>query len=292
MTKCRICGSTAPETVLYNGPIRDGAFGKFTEVSRTILQCPDCNTARLPDETIDYSSEEYRASVDGSAEAARFYEKHDAELWNELPLFSPDALRGKHVADIGCGAGSLLDFLKGIAMQTVAVEPSSRFREELAQKGHRTYPFCKDAIPDWQGKIDQAVSLCVIEHVADPQPFLREIHRLLVPGGKLLLNTPNAENWMLDLLPEDYPPFFYRRVHNWYFTATGLNALAARCGFRVEKTFFRHRYDLSNLIGWLRDRRPTGTGKILTAPEIDFSLRQWLEQSGKADYLYVELIKD
>ena len=46
------------------------------------------------------------------------------------------------------------------------------------------------------------------------------------------------------------------------------------------------RFDLANFLLWLRDRRPSGLGKVAIEPVLDASFRASLCASGRSDYLY------
>jgi SAM-dependent methyltransferase len=76
-----------------------------------------------------------------------------------------------------------------------------------------------DAIPAPDGSFDAVVLTQVLEHVPEPGRVLRELHRILAPGGRLFLTAPLA--WELHELPHDY----YR------FTQSGLEHLLTSAGF-------------------------------------------------------------
>jgi 2-polyprenyl-3-methyl-5-hydroxy-6-metoxy-1,4-benzoquinol methylase len=238
---------------------------------------------------VDYDSAEYRKLVDGAASADRFYALHDAEQADKLRIVGVGALRDKVVADIGCGAGSFLDLAKGLASATLAIEPMRSFHPILRDKGHVPFAYSADVPSEWAGRVDLAVCFSVVEHVADPVSLLRDIRGLLRPGGELLLSTPNLDDWMLELLPTDYGAFFFRTVHIWYFDAGSLRALASAAGFADCAIEYVHRFDLSNALLWMRDRRPSGQGTVAVALPVDAAFRRWLESEGRADYLYARL---
>ena len=71
------------------------------------------------------------------------------------------------------------------------------------------------------GSYDWVLSTQVLEHVADPALYLAECHRLLRPGGRLLLTTHG-------LIQEHGCPHDYQR-----WTCRGLEELIGRGGFQV-----------------------------------------------------------
>ncbi|HEY8196130.1 MAG TPA: class I SAM-dependent methyltransferase [Gemmatimonadales bacterium] len=249
-----------------------------------------CRVGFLPPATlVDYDSAQYRELVDGEGSPERYYALHDAEQAGKLGILGSGKLRDKVVADVGCGAGSFLDLVKGFASATLAIEPTREFHPALAGKGHQVFSYCDDVPAKWHGQVDIAVCFSVVEHVSDPVALLRSTRRLLRPGGELLLSTPNLDDWMLELLPADYGAFFFRTVHSWYFDAVSLKRLAAAAGFAECAVQYVHRFDLSNALLWLRDRRPSGQGTVPVGPPVNAAFRSWLESTGRADYLYARL---
>jgi len=132
--------------------------------------------------------------------------------------------------------------------------------------------------------MDVAVCFSVVEHVSEPLALLQDIRRLPPPGSCLLLSTPKPRDIMLELLPDDYAAFFYRVVvHTWYFDADSIRNATSLAGFADASGSFAHRVDLWNAILWLRDRQPTGRGRLEISPAV---FRGMPEANGRSDYLY------
>ena len=72
-------------------------------------------------------------------------------------------------------------------------------------------------------RFDAVLSTQVLEHVAVPATYLAEAHRVLRPGGRLLLSTHGTMTYHPD--PEDL----------WRWTADGLRRVVADAGFAVER---------------------------------------------------------
>lgn len=288
---CRICQGTDWEE-LYRGPVRQGRFGNSIATDRLVRRCQRCDTGWLEGAPVDYESDAYRECVDEGAGVAVFHRVHDGEQAAKLALLGTDQLRGRCIADIGCGAGSFLDLVRGMARATVAVEPARAYHAALQAHGHAVFPYAAEVAREWQGTVDVAVCFSVIEHLEDPVQVLTEIRALLATGGRLLISTPSRHDWLLELLPVDYRAFFYRAVHRWYFSAESLRQLGAAAGFTRVEPFFQHRFDLANFLLWLRDRRPSGQGKVEVEPVLDASFRASLCASGRSDYLYAWMSVD
>ncbi|MGB0713199.1 MAG: class I SAM-dependent methyltransferase [Gammaproteobacteria bacterium] len=90
--------------------------------------------------------------------------------------------------DVGCGHGQ---FSKGVARQTptLGVDISQRMLELASQAG--LYPLRADGmnLPLREGSIDVAYSIEVVQLFDDPAPLLREMARVLKPGGRMVIST-------------------------------------------------------------------------------------------------------
>ncbi|AGF78963.1 methyltransferase family protein [Desulfocapsa sulfexigens DSM 10523] len=285
--KCKICNS-GNSTVLYHGKIRIGRFGELSTQDHTVFKCLSCKAGFLPNVGFDYEDSEYRVSVEGSAELDAFQLLHDVEQTEKLVVVGSGNLRGRIIADIGCGGGSFLDLVGGMASETIAIEPCLSFQKELAKK-HKVYSYVADALSDWTEKVDFAVSFAVLEHVDDPLLFLKQIRELIKPGGRVLISTPNYDDWLLQFHPGIYDSFFYRQAHRWYFNGEALQSIAVLAGYKSVELIYKNRFDLSNALHWLRDNRPTGKGKTQLFTPLDCEYKKNLEQSGKADFIYAWL---
>ncbi len=108
-----------------------------------------------------------------------------------------------------------------------------RFPRQLCQRwvlfdldARRAKPdVCGDAhaLPFGSGQYDCVVGCELLEHLEDPSQALREMHRVMKPGGSLLLSIPF-------LYPQHADPYDFQR-----FTEHGLRTLIERHGFHVEE---------------------------------------------------------
>lgn len=281
---CPICGPASWQTA-YRGPIRHGKFPQVVEGGE-VIACSACGVQRLVGDPIDYESPAYRALVETDPSHQAFYAAHDVEQEQRLSVVGLAGVRSKVVADVGAGAGSFLDAVGGFAARTIAIEPAAHFHSVLRQQRHEVFSYAADALPMLAGQADVVTSFAVVEHVEDPRTFVEELAALAKPNAQVVIATPNARDWLIDLLPA-YAAFYYRTVHRWYFDAVTLGRLMEACGLKVERVEYRHRFDLSNALGWLRQGRPTGTGKLPVLAALDSHYRSELERQGISDYLYL-----
>jgi SAM-dependent methyltransferase len=289
---CEICG-TNDWSLAYSGPIRDGVFQK-SRPDTAVGRCGGCGVERLAEafcmQAAEYESWEYRAKLEQEQDVAAHHAAHDRFQKFALDVLWPQSLRGMAVADVGCAAGTFLDHLRGQVERYVGIEPAGYFHDHLRSIGVEVYNYANEAAAQIGGQIDLAFSLQVIEHTADPRGFLADIKPLLKPDGALLVSTPNRRDMLLELLPDDFPPFFYRVVHRWYFDADSLAACARLAGYAVEWVRPVQRYGLSNMMAWLRDRKPTGWQRLAGIDAVmDAVWQSSLEKSGRADNLFMLL---
>jgi len=135
-------------------------------------------------------------------------------LFLGLREFLPQ-LRGS-VLDVGCGRQPYRAFIPAgtyVGMELDTPAARANFAAEVFYDG-RHFPF-----PDAQ--FDAVLCSQVFEHVFTPGEFLREIHRVLRPGGQLLLTVPFA--WDEHEQPHDFARY----------TSFGLRAQLEAAGFAV-----------------------------------------------------------
>ena len=104
-------------------------------------------------------------------------------------------LAGRRAADVGCGAGLLAEPLARLGAEVVAVDAApeniAAAREHAAGQGLAIAYFAGELAALPPATFDLVTSMEVVEHVADPAAFIGELAARLVPGGLMILSTPN-----------------------------------------------------------------------------------------------------
>ncbi len=110
--------------------------------------------------------------------------------------------------EIGCAAGSFLDAATRDGWRPTGVELSkSAATYAREQRGLDVRAGTLSTVDLGNERFDAAVMLDVIEHVYDPAQLLREVHRVLVPGGALLVMTPNVRSLGARVLRSDWEAY-------------------------------------------------------------------------------------
>lgn len=138
-----------------------------------------------------------------------------------------------------CGLDISDAFLEEFRSRAVELGLSDRF-EALHYDGR--------VIPADDGAFDCLTSFEVLEHVPHESQALAEMHRVLAPGGRLIISVPNRW-WIfethgadLPILPWNRVPFFSwlpKRIHDRYarariYSRREIERKLAAAGFRVE----------------------------------------------------------
>jgi SAM-dependent methyltransferase len=121
-----------------------------------------------------------------------------SELWGEHRSryrFAAQFVAGQRVLDVACGSGFGLQMLAAVGAWPLGVDYDVDALGEI----HTRQPFARllhaDAmrLPLRTASIDEIVSFETLEHVPSAAAMLDELRRVLRPGGRLVLSTPNRE---------------------------------------------------------------------------------------------------
>jgi 2-polyprenyl-3-methyl-5-hydroxy-6-metoxy-1,4-benzoquinol methylase len=85
---------------------------------------------------------------------------------------------------------------------------------------------------------DAVTFWAVIEHLAEPKPFLEKARLILRPGGRCFVLVPNLRSLAVRLLGAKYRYVYPQHLN--YFTKPTLIRLAAKAGFALDATRFTH----------------------------------------------------
>ena len=117
-----------------------------------------------------------------------------------VPVFVAERLRPfadrppRAVLDVGAGDGRFLAFYASLfpaGTRLVGCELSLVRARRLAAHGFRVVVAAAEALPFREGAFDLVTLMEVIEHTRSPARALDEARRVLMPGGRLVLTTPN-----------------------------------------------------------------------------------------------------
>jgi len=99
------------------------------------------------------------------------------------------------VLEVGCGFGRGLDALLSKAKHYTGIDKNDALMQHLSEQ-HPAHKFVSALIPPLpfeDNSFDFVLTFQVIEHIKDDHAFLSEIARVLRPGGKCFLTTPNIK---------------------------------------------------------------------------------------------------
>ncbi|HYR43558.1 MAG TPA: class I SAM-dependent methyltransferase [Terriglobia bacterium] len=117
------------------------------------------------------------------------------------------------LADIGCFTGAATVAYRSTGFdQAVGFDLSPDALGVAAARGIEPRPWHigEEPCPAAASEFDFVVAADIIEHIVDTDEFLRELWRILKPGGSLILTTPNLGFWLSRLrLLLGKPPWSY-----------------------------------------------------------------------------------
>jgi SAM-dependent methyltransferase len=214
---------------------------RTTDKTFYVVQCPKCGMMRLypwpsPAELVQYYPSDYwfDAGADPSGSLAESYRRlvladHVRFVWRAL---KDSGIQGP-VLDIGCGGGLFLRMLAERGAKVAGLDFAFS-AARVALRTNNVSAVCASlARSPLANESCAAVTMFhVLEHLSEPGLYLEEARAALKPGGRLIVQVPNADCWQFLLFGEYWNGVDIPR-HLFHFRAKDLHRLLEDCGFEV-----------------------------------------------------------
>lgn len=229
---CNLCGADDYKVRFEKG---------VAQIHRIVI-CNRCGFMYAnPQETID--CERLQAAenpqVYDTAENRLYFEKQQTQLpdnLHALRVLNDLCPKRGNLLEIGSFCGIFLNRIRQDGWTVSGLDPD----RSAAQYARKTYGLniVNSVLPCPElptQKYDAVVMLHVIEHMPDPSENLVDIHRVLRPGGILVVETPRFDSLVFKLLGKRERSLSNCYGHIQFFTVPTLRAMLEKSGFEVVR---------------------------------------------------------
>jgi 2-polyprenyl-3-methyl-5-hydroxy-6-metoxy-1,4-benzoquinol methylase len=171
--------------------------------------------------------------------------------------------RGR-LLDVGCGGGKALKYLRELGWDAEGLDADPEAVANARSKGLevRTGALADLKYPD--DSFDAITMNHVIEHVPDPVALIAECRRLLKPGGRIVMATPNAAGAGSRAYGPDWRGLEPPRHHQ-VFSPVSLRRLGEKAGFSGVRVFSTVR-GANGIFSASRALKRTPPGGVIVPP--------------------------
>lgn len=233
--KCPVCND---QRTSVEGQLFDDRYGypgryklwrchscrhEFLECGMTAAQLGELYNDYYPRGSLDVPEQMLRPAINGFA---AWFKGADASAFRWVPA-------GVRVLDVGCGFGESLAYHTARGCDVYGVEADANIRRVADKFGYRVHVGLFDDRLYQEGFFDYVTMDQVIEHVTDPVATLKGVCRILKPGGRAVLGTPNAGGWGAKLFGSRWLNW-HVPYHQQFFTVTSMKSAAQLAGLEIE----------------------------------------------------------
>ena len=166
------------------------------------------------------------------------------------------------ILDIGCGTGAFLNTMKTAGWGITGLEPDDtaikkaaelyNIQAQLPEKLFELKPSTYHAITMWH----------VLEHVYELHAYIKQLHNLLTPQGKIFIAVPNYTSYDAGLYNEHWAAYDVPR-HLYHFSPQSMQHLLAQ--YSLTLTAIKPMWYDSFYVSMLSEKYKNGKGNIIKA---------------------------
>lgn len=295
---CALCGSSARRVI--TGYIREWdkrilVNGRWQSNRRRVFECRRCGLIFLERREADAQIRDFYAK-----NYAGHYVLQNKTNSERLARMRPYLSKSTRLLEVGCSDGQFLVMARRFVKSVTGIELK---KEDVlhARRRHRleVYDTPVEATA-FRHKFDVICCFQTLEHVPEPNEFLKTLRGLLAPGGIFFIEVPGGNDALMRLyrIP-GHGGFFYHEQHLFVYTPKTLRRMLVKNGFSCALQPLQS-YSLTNHLHWIYCNRPqkdTRTGYSVSLPcgtpaavklfgELDGIYRKRLLEMGFADGLW------
>jgi len=233
---CDLCGGTSVKVVYPSSlteedlehSLEQHTYSGWTNAAGRIVECRACRLRFVsPRERASGIWQTYRQIIDPfvlqNLEARRMAFARGLRQIEKLRR-PPGRL-----LDVGCSVGLFLDLARKSGWEVEGVEASEWSAAQAREQGFRVHNELFEQVELPERSYEVVCFWDVLEHVPSPRLVLEKAHRLLRPGGLLMVSTPDITSLSARLLGRRW--WFVERDHIFYYSTATLSEQLRRTGF-------------------------------------------------------------
>jgi SAM-dependent methyltransferase len=255
---CDLCGADQPHVLFWGRDRLHNMPGRFRLVQCSVCGLIYLNPRPAMQQMGQYYPADYRPYIAAVQSARNRVSRLDASYGLYKRLRAVEILQPPgRLLDIGCGSGDFLAFARRHGWEAQGVEVEARAasfcRDELGLPVV-TGDFVRSNLP--AGHFDVITMWNVFEHLHEPTAALREVGRVLRPGGLFVSASPDVGSLDARIFGPAWIGYDMPR-HLYTFSEATLSRMLAQAGFHVvrrrclESSHFVFFFSLDF---WLQDR--------------------------------------
>lgn len=246
---CYLCGSSQADVLFKQegyDPYLSKVHTSVPDYDLNWMVCNECGfvyrSPALTNLELDVLYESYDQDVFSNTTPDDYFDKiislsnEESENWQKIAWLK-EVIREKgrgnvrEALDIGCGGGTLLYTAREqLSLEDVAGVELNAVYADLARRRLNANILNETYVSGlFNNQFDLLINTKVLEHVADPLPFLKEMFDDLETGGLLFIEVPDVSDMFS--LPPTHERFWI--PHIYFFSSNTLGALLRKVGFHI-----------------------------------------------------------
>lgn len=157
--------------------------------------------------------------------------RHGIFIYEYIEKISGKPIKNKFVAEVGTGAGGILQYFKEKNNEVYGVDLGSEYVKFGKHKGLNLEVGTIDKLYSLKKKPDIVIYSHIVEHLLNPVDELKKLKSFLNKEGLLYIEVPGLKN-LYDSYEQDFLKYL-QNAHTYHFTLNSLTNCANKSGFEL-----------------------------------------------------------